>query len=112
MQLLFVGNISVTFNKEPTHLEWRRMYHLTTSFSGLASESVSDFQEELKQYWFQQYSRGDSVLDSSGFEHAFLGEVTEDGNDATGFHSWVKAYLEERQENLEYIEHQSTCEVQ
>ena len=80
--------------------------------SGLASSSVSAFKQELRQYWFQQYSRsGGSALDSSGFEHVFLGEVRQDGSAVTGFHNWVQAYYEEKDGQFEYTNYLDTCTV-
>jgi len=47
----------------------------------------------LNTTWFAPYSRSGNVLGSSGFEHVFVGEIKNQG--VTGFHNWVKLYLEE-----------------
>ena len=39
-------------------------------------------------------------LDSSGFEHVFVGE-TRDGS-VIGFHNWVQIYLQEQRGNVDY----------
>jgi len=81
--------------------------HDFLSANGLASSTVSGFIGELKTYWFELYSRS-SVLDSSGFEHVFVGEVR--GTDeVTGFHNWIQGYLEEKAGRWVYGGHQLTC---
>ena len=47
----------------------------------------ADFKKLLKELWFENYSRKNRVLASSGFEHVFLGEK-KDGK-VQGFHNWV-----------------------
>jgi len=82
--------------------------HSFLSQRGLASPSVSGFIAELKTYWFQLYSRS-SVLDSSGFQHVFVGEVR--GTDeVTGFHNWIQGYLEEKAGRWEYGGWQASCD--
>jgi len=73
----------------------------------LASNKVNMFMDELKEYWFYQYSRANGKLDSSGFEHVFVGELK--NGKVTGFHNWVQFYMEERDGLLEYGHHQNTC---
>ena len=77
--------------------------------SGLASSSQSGFISELKQYWFQLYSRQNNVLDSSGFEHVFCGETRSSG--VTGFHNWVQFYLLENSGELSYAGDRGSCQV-
>lgn len=40
-------------------------------------------------------------LDSSGFEHVFVGE-TKSGTELVGFHNWIQFYLQEKNGNLDY----------
>lgn len=40
-------------------------------------------------------------LDSSGFEHVFVGE-TKSGTEIVGFHNWIQFYLQEKSGNLDY----------
>lgn len=75
---------------------------------GLASSTVAGFIAELKTYWFQLYSRS-SVLDSSGFQHVFVGEVR-GTNEVTGFHNWIQGYLEEKAGRWVYTGWQATCD--
>ncbi|XP_062894514.1 uridylate-specific endoribonuclease A [Mobula hypostoma] len=62
--------------------------------------SVTDFKEDLKNMWFGLYSRSNNILDSSGFEHVFAGEVKR--GKVSGFHSWVRFYLAEKNKELNY----------
>jgi hypothetical protein len=44
-------------------------------------------------------------LDSSGFEHVFVGEIKkhDDGSlEVSGFHNWIQLYLSEKGGNLDY----------
>ena len=55
----------------------------------------------LNQLWFELYTRTHGgKLDSSGFEHVFIGEI-KDGQ-VTGMHNWIRIYLEEKQKTLDY----------
>lgn len=40
-------------------------------------------------------------LDSSGFEHVFVGE-TRSGTEILGFHNWIQFYLQEKSSHLDY----------
>jgi poly(U)-specific endoribonuclease len=63
--------------------------------------SRSDFLKLLHKIWFDLYRRQrGGRLDSSGFEHVFVGEV-KDG-DVSGFHNWIQFYLEEKKGALDY----------
>uniref|UniRef100_A0A6U2B9D2 EndoU domain-containing protein n=1 Tax=Pseudictyota dubia TaxID=2749911 RepID=A0A6U2B9D2_9STRA len=55
----------------------------------------------LHSIWFELYrrSRG-GRLDSSGFEHVFVGEI-KDGK-VSGFHNWIYFYLEEKKGAVDY----------
>ena len=39
-------------------------------------------------------------LDSSGFEHVFVGESRE--REVIGFHNWIQFYLQEKKGNIDY----------
>ena len=41
-----------------------------------------------------------SGLDSSGFEHVFVGET--DSYKTLGLHNWIQFYLQERKGNIDY----------
>eukprot|EP00571_Detonula_confervacea_P009856 CAMPEP_0172301444 /NCGR_PEP_ID=MMETSP1058-20130122/3332_1 /TAXON_ID=83371 /ORGANISM="Detonula confervacea, Strain CCMP 353" /LENGTH=513 /DNA_ID=CAMNT_0013011561 /DNA_START=7 /DNA_END=1548 /DNA_ORIENTATION=+ len=67
-------------------------------------EDESDFKNVLNSIWFQLYSRSGGgrrrKLDSSGFEHVFVGEVK--NGQVSGFHNWIMFWLEERKGNIDY----------
>lgn len=54
----------------------------------------------LYQLWFELYSRQGGKLDSSGFEHVFIGEIK--NNEVTGLHNWIRIYMEEKKHTLDY----------
>jgi poly(U)-specific endoribonuclease len=59
------------------------------------------FQQLLHKIWFELYRRErGGPLDSSGFEHVFVGEIR-DGV-ISGFHNWIRFYLEEKKGTLDY----------
>ncbi|NXC92406.1 ENDOU endoribonuclease, partial [Cercotrichas coryphoeus] len=65
--------------------------------------SEQEFLQDLKEMWFGLYSRGDGEPDSSGFEHVFSGEVKK--GKVSGFHNWIRFYLLEKQELVNYFSH-------
>lgn len=54
----------------------------------------------LKEVWFGLYRRKE-YNDSSGFEHVFVGEVTDDK--VIGMHNWIQIYFEEKKKHLDYL---------
>ena len=40
-------------------------------------------------------------MDSSGFEHVFVGETRGD-KEVIGFHNWIQFYLQEKAGNVDY----------
>ena len=76
---------------------------------GLASNNLNGFKSQLKQYWFLPYSRAKGKLDSSGFEHVFVGEIKD--KKVSGFHNWLQFYLEEQDQLLTYDRHVNSCKV-
>ncbi|ERE85053.1 poly(U)-specific endoribonuclease-like protein [Cricetulus griseus] len=65
--------------------------------------SEQQFVDDLKNMWFGLYSRGSEERDSSGFEHVFSGEVKK--GKVTGFHNWIRFYLQEKEGLLDYYSH-------
>ncbi|XP_030052444.1 poly(U)-specific endoribonuclease-D [Microcaecilia unicolor] len=63
--------------------------------------SKAEFKNDMKQMWFGLYSRAKGVLDSSGFEHVFHGEIK--GGIISGFHNWVHLYMLEKQGQVNYL---------
>ncbi|XP_070556985.1 uridylate-specific endoribonuclease-like [Ptychodera flava] len=52
------------------------------------------FRQDLETIWFEMYTRSSGPIDSSGFEHVFIGEIK--NNAVSGFHGWLMFYLEEK----------------
>uniref|UniRef100_UPI00398E5D13 uridylate-specific endoribonuclease A n=1 Tax=Pristiophorus japonicus TaxID=55135 RepID=UPI00398E5D13 len=77
---------------------------MDTLYSVLLSKKMYnsrvEFEEDLKKMWFGLYSRSSNALDSSGFEHVFSGEVKR--GKVSGFHNWVRFYLAEKNNELNY----------
>ncbi|MDJ0696845.1 lamin tail domain-containing protein [Mastigocoleus sp. MO_188.B34] len=77
--------------------------------------SEQQFASKLSRIWFELYTnyfRGRSTEFASGFEHVFVGEGkydTDAGNKeealgkVSGYHSWVKFYLDEQNQRVNYL---------
>ena len=70
---------------------------------GKSRQDEKAFKQQLYDLWFTLYrrTRGTQVLDSSGFEHVFVGE-TRGGKEVIGFHNWIQFYLQEKAGNVDY----------
>ncbi len=68
-----------------------------------AQRDVGPFKRQLYDIWFKLYrrTRGCKSLDSSGFEHVFVGE-TRGKEEVIGFHNWIQFYLQEKAGNVDY----------
>jgi len=66
----------------------------------IVTEDISAFKTYLNDIWFGLYSRQRHVLDSCGFEHVFIGEVSK--GKVVGLHNWLAIYLQEKSGNLNY----------
>lgn len=80
-------------------------------------ENLSDkqFYQKLYHLWFELYTnyyKGKSVDYCSGFEHVFVGEgkyniragsKIENLGKISGYHSWVKFYLDEKNQRVNYL---------
>lgn len=62
--------------------------------------NMDDFKQVLYGLWFQLYGR-DGSNDSSGFEHAFCGEI--DDGKVKGLHNFIQVYKEEQNGNFNYM---------
>lgn len=66
------------------------------------------FKNELQRIWFDPYkrSRTSTHNDSSGFEHVFLGEITQrkQGRCVSGLHNWMRMWEEETNRNFRLAE--------
>jgi poly(U)-specific endoribonuclease len=68
---------------------------------GKAPADRAGFVKLLQSVWFDLYRRErGGRLDSSGFEHVFIGEVK--NGEVSGFHNWINFYLEEQKGALDY----------
>jgi poly(U)-specific endoribonuclease len=77
--------------------------------------SEQQFQQKLYRIWFESYTnyyKAKSTDYCSGFEHVFVGEGKYDSyagdNQETlgkisGYHSWVKFYLDEKNQRVNYL---------
>ncbi|TDH09916.1 hypothetical protein EPR50_G00090310 [Perca flavescens] len=69
---------------------------------GQSSSNLGLFKSQLHLIWFKLYHRQRNTgLDSSGFEHVFVGE-TKSGTEIIGFHNWIQFYLQEKSTHLDY----------
>ncbi|KAA0713048.1 Poly(U)-specific endoribonuclease [Triplophysa tibetana] len=76
----------------------RELYNFLQSKGAYASQH--EFVQDLKMMWFGLYTRSKGKLDSSGFEHIFVGEIK--GGKVSGFHNWLQFYRNEKQGLLNY----------
>lgn len=70
---------------------------------GKSQSDIGKFKRQLYDLWFKPYrrTRGSRALDSSGFEHVFVGE-TRNKSEILGFHNWIQFYLQEKAGNVDY----------
>ncbi|MEM7554270.1 MAG: lamin tail domain-containing protein [Cyanobacteria bacterium P01_A01_bin.84] len=102
--------ISLIMKTQPIQLALK---YINQEFGENLSEQ--QFSAKLKRIWFELYTNyynGKSTEFASGFEHVFVGEGkfdTHEGNkEATlgkvsGYHSWVKFYLDEQNQRVNYL---------
>ncbi|KDP45985.1 hypothetical protein JCGZ_11888 [Jatropha curcas] len=77
--------------------------HKYLARKGIVSEDYHDFKKILSSLWFDLYGRGGTSGSSSAFEHVFVGEVKQHGEqEVSGFHNWLQFYLEEAKGNVDY----------
>lgn len=77
--------------------------HEYLASKGKAAGDERHFKQQLYDLWFKLYRRTKDTknLDSSGFEHVFVGE-TRGGTEVIGFHNWIQFYLQEKAGNVDY----------
>ncbi|XP_019179673.1 PREDICTED: poly(U)-specific endoribonuclease-B-like isoform X2 [Ipomoea nil] len=94
-QLAFIEEISRT---API-----KYLHKYLSAKRMVSENYQEFKRMLKSLWFDLYGRGGTSGSSSAFEHVFVGEIKQRGEEeVSGFHNWLQFYLEEAKGNVDY----------
>ncbi|KAJ4712592.1 Poly(U)-specific endoribonuclease-B like [Melia azedarach] len=77
--------------------------HKYLSSKGIVSGSYQDFKRTMTNIWFNLYGRGGTSGSSSAFEHVFVGEIKQYGEqEVSGFHNWLQFYLEEAKGNVDY----------
>lgn len=67
--------------------------------------SRCELREHLTRLWFEIYTNYFNRIPvpfSSGFEHVFVGEGKRSGNGIGGYHSWVKFYLDEKNDRVDF----------
>ena len=66
---------------------------------------MKDLKLYLDEVWFTPYPRSKNYsnpIDSSAFEHVFLGETKKKTKEVGGLHNWIQAYLLEKKNDLNY----------
>lgn len=84
---------------------FRKTYDFLKSKNIQSTVSQSQFEAFFKKLWFDNYSRKRGVLDTSSFEHVFIGEVTTTVNNTKeigGLHNWFRFYQLEKSGALDY----------
>ncbi|GAB1600207.1 poly(U)-specific endoribonuclease-B-like [Argonauta hians] len=69
---------------------------------GCMSDDINEFKRKILSLWFKlvRRTKGDRDLDSSSFEHVFVGETKQEG--MIGLHNWMQYYLQEKAGNIDY----------
>lgn len=78
--------------------------HCTKLKGGHIPKDRKAFEKLVHKLWFEMYSRGHhhrGQQNSSGFEHVFVGEISEEG-EVSGFHNWIQFYNEEKKGAVDY----------
>ncbi|PWA96149.1 endoribonuclease XendoU-like protein [Artemisia annua] len=77
--------------------------HKYLCYKRIVSEDVQEFKRLLTSLWFDLYGRGGTSSCSSAFEHVFVGEIKERGEQSvSGFHNWLQFYMEEAKGRVDY----------
>lgn len=65
--------------------------HRYLSAKRIVSGSFQDFKRTISSLWFDLYARGGTSGSSSAFEHVFVGEIKQRGEQQiSGFHNWLQ----------------------
>ncbi|KAG9452487.1 hypothetical protein H6P81_005391 [Aristolochia fimbriata] len=69
----------------------------------ITSDDYGEFKQMMRRLWFGLYDRGGASGCSSAFEHVFVGEIKQRGEDeVSGFHNWIQFYIEEAKGRVDY----------
>lgn len=64
------------------------------SAKGVETGSFQDFKGMMTSLWFDLYGRGGTSGSSSAFEHVFVGEIKQRGEqEVSGFHNWIQVLV-------------------
>ncbi|XP_076821706.1 uridylate-specific endoribonuclease A-like isoform X1 [Clavelina lepadiformis] len=86
-----------------------RLYNFLQPKGIPGCSNKAEFKRTLKTKWFDLYRRSRKVLDSSGFEHVFVGEINSYTGKTIGFHNWVQYYSQQKAGNIKYLTHLEQC---
>ncbi|XP_010274551.1 PREDICTED: poly(U)-specific endoribonuclease-B [Nelumbo nucifera] len=93
----------IAFIEEISRTAPIKYLHKYLSSKGILSEDYQDFKRVLIGLWFELYGRGGTSSCSSAFEHVFVGEIKQRGEqEVSGFHNWIQFYLEEAKGSVDY----------
>ncbi|CAN1748508.1 Uridylate-specific endoribonuclease B [Linum perenne] len=68
--------------------------HNYLAAKGIVSGNRQDFMRTMSSLWFDLYNRGGTYGSSSAFEHVFVGEIKQRGEqEVSGFHNWLQVCL-------------------
>ncbi|CAJ0596020.1 unnamed protein product [Cylicocyclus nassatus] len=99
--------LTAALNSKP----WQIFYRFLNMKGLKHAENRNVFRKWIEQIWFEHYSRSrGEVLDSSGFEHVFIGEfktAKKKKKIVNGLHNWIRFYQLEQDasENFYYKEY-------
>ena len=94
-------------------LQTRPMWIARNYINQTLGENLSEaqFHQVLYRLWFELYTNRGTIDFCSGFEHVFVGEgkykLRQDNKreifgDVSGYHSWVKFYLDEKNKRVNF----------
>lgn len=68
-----------------------KFLHKYLSSKSIVSRNYPDFKRTMTSLWFDLYGRGGTSGCSSAFEHVFVGEIKQHGDqEVSGFHNWLQ----------------------
>lgn len=94
----------VAFIEEISRTAPIKYLHKYLSSKGMVSGDREEFKSVMMRLWFDLYGRGGASSSSSAFEHVFVGEIKQRGEEeeVSGFHNWLQFYLEEAKGRVDY----------
>lgn len=81
----------VAFVEEISRTAPIKYLHRYLALKGVVSDDYEEFKRMLVKLWFELYGRGGTRGSSSAFEHVFVGEIKQRGEEeVSGFHNWLQ----------------------